>query len=108
MIQGIGRRNIRSNLKELVISSDSLEGFEKLVIEEKYGLPTLSSLYPDHNYRLEEIIWKGVEPREVFPKLRDISIEVCGLTQVTWIVNLPCLERLHLASCKFMKQVVFW
>ncbi|KAJ1685500.1 hypothetical protein LUZ63_016890 [Rhynchospora breviuscula] len=63
-----------------------------------------------HFYRMDnmkEVLWKGPEPKDVFPRLQSLMFLNCyQLTSISWIVNLPCIRTLELHSCTSIKQLI--
>ncbi|XP_073000154.1 disease resistance protein RPS2-like [Typha latifolia] len=56
---------------------------------------------------LKTIVWKGVSPKEVFPKLRSLEFHQCNkIENVSWIVHLPRLQELLIDECFNMTNVI--
>ncbi|XP_073000156.1 disease resistance protein RPS5-like [Typha latifolia] len=56
---------------------------------------------------LKTIVWKGVSPKDVFPKLRRLEFFLCdNIDKVSWIVHLPCLRELKISYCLKLKYAI--
>ncbi|XP_072965703.1 probable disease resistance protein At1g15890 isoform X2 [Typha angustifolia] len=56
---------------------------------------------------LKMIVWKGVSPKDIFPKLRSLEFLSCNkIENVSWIVHLPCLQELFIDKCFNMMNVI--
>jgi Leucine-rich repeat (LRR) protein len=56
---------------------------------------------------MKEIVWKGLEPKDVLPRLKCLKFWAChSLTSISWVVHLPCLQQLHVSHCRGIKQLI--
>ncbi|ONK67045.1 uncharacterized protein A4U43_C06F15080 [Asparagus officinalis] len=79
---------------------------EELVIDQCDGsFP--NKLFVGYLSNLKEVVWRGVDQNDVIPRLRAVSIWSCDkLQHLSWLINLPLLEMLHVISCENLKQVI--
>jgi NB-ARC domain len=56
---------------------------------------------------MKEIAWKGLDPKDVLPRLRRLTIHSCDyLTTISWVIHLSCLRELKIIRCNGMKQLI--
>ncbi|XP_073002834.1 LOW QUALITY PROTEIN: disease resistance protein RPS5-like [Typha latifolia] len=105
----LGEERIQMNLAYLrFVNSDVTQ----VVIEGNHQHPAwhlraLEGLRFEHMHGLEEIIWKGVVPEELFQSLLFLYIESCVmLKNISWILHLPCLRILYVSLCSNVRQLI--
>ncbi|XP_072983463.1 probable disease resistance protein At1g61300 [Typha latifolia] len=105
----LGNKQIQTNLAHIRFSESRVR---QLVMEGDYHQPTwhlgaLESLRIDHMPCLEEIIWNGVVPKELFHALCILRVDNCDkLKNISWILHLPCLTELWISYCSSMRQII--
>ncbi|KAJ1688817.1 hypothetical protein LUZ63_012972 [Rhynchospora breviuscula] len=58
-------------------------------------------------WRMENVIWKNLNPKDVFPRLLVLEFEICPmLSSISWVVNLPCIQELRVIQCNNLKQLI--
>ncbi|KAJ4794877.1 NBS-LRR type disease resistance protein [Rhynchospora pubera] len=56
---------------------------------------------------IKEVIWKSLEPKDIFPRLQCLKFWFCfQLISISWAVNLPCIRQLSINNCGSMKQLI--
>ncbi|XP_072969266.1 probable disease resistance protein At5g63020 [Typha angustifolia] len=105
----LGDEQIQKNLAELYFMNSNVT---QVVIEDDHQQPTwylraLEKLRIEELHCLEEIIWKGVVPMELFQALRDLTIFSCHrLKNISWVLHLPCLMTLVVNDCSSMRELI--
>ncbi|KAJ4786912.1 Disease resistance protein RPS2 [Rhynchospora pubera] len=70
-------------------------------------LTRLEYLHFRKMWRLKNVIWKNLNPKDVFPRLLVLEFEMCGmLSNISWVVNLPCIQELRVMRCNNLKQLI--
>ncbi|XP_072969407.1 probable disease resistance protein At5g63020 [Typha angustifolia] len=106
----LGDKQIQGNLAELCFAKSNATQY--IVIEGNHQQPTwqlraLENLYFHKMHGLEEIIWKGVVPKELFRALRFLNVVDCDkLKSISWILHLPCLMKLRVIRCSSMRELI--
>jgi GTPase SAR1 family protein len=60
-----------------------------------------------HSIAMKKVIWKGINPRDVFPKLQNLSFVSCDrLKSISWVICLPCIQELLVFGCPSIKQLI--
>ncbi|KAJ4807198.1 Disease resistance protein RPS2 [Rhynchospora pubera] len=58
-------------------------------------------------WNMKEVIWKNLDPKYVFPRLQVLEFYDCPkLKSISWVVNLPCIQKLSVHGSKVMKQLL--
>ncbi|KAJ1689138.1 hypothetical protein LUZ63_013293 [Rhynchospora breviuscula] len=58
-------------------------------------------------WNVKEVIWKSLDPKDVFPRLQTLYFFYCPkLKSISWVVNLPCIRKLQVHGSKVMKQLI--
>ncbi|XP_072970268.1 putative disease resistance protein At4g10780 [Typha angustifolia] len=102
-------KKIQLNLAELCFVNSNVT---QVVMEGSQQHPTwhlgaLERLMIINMRCLEEIIWKGVVPRELFQALGFLFIKGCDmLKNISWVLHLPCLKELRVIKCCSMRQLI--
>ncbi|XP_073002921.1 probable disease resistance protein At1g61300 [Typha latifolia] len=105
----LGDEQIQINLAELCLIDSNVT---QVVIEGNHQHPTwhlraLEILRIEGLRCLEEIIWKGVVPKELFQALRDLTIFSCHrLKNISWVLHLPCLMTVVVHNCSSMRELI--
>ncbi|XP_072970261.1 probable disease resistance protein At1g61300 isoform X2 [Typha angustifolia] len=105
----LGDTQIQMNLAELYFRNSHVI---QMVIEDNHQHPTwhlraLETLIIERMHCLEEIIWKGVIPKELFQALSTFEIfACCELKNISWVLHLPCLRKLSVAFCHSMRELI--
>ncbi|XP_073002919.1 probable disease resistance protein At1g61300 [Typha latifolia] len=106
----LGDKQIQMNLAKLCFTKSYVTQY--IVIEGNHQQPTwqlraLENLYFHKMHGLEEIIWKGVVPKELFRALRFLNVVDCDkLKSISWILHLPCLMELRVIRCSSMRELI--
>ncbi|KAJ4808081.1 Disease resistance protein RPS5 [Rhynchospora pubera] len=104
-----GPNNVQENLNELFFHKCSFESIEMERNSENpnWHFENLETMLLSEMMYLKPILWKGVTPKDMLPRLRSLSIDYCkSLHSISWIVYLPCLEDLSIIRCKTIEQLV--
>lgn len=104
------------HLSPTILGSSKTGRLWKLILRENkwlqelvmaWSLSHLESLWLGNLPKLERIIWSGVMPHACLPNLRVSTIVGClCIKNVSWILQLPYLQELHVQSCIAMEQVI--
>jgi hypothetical protein len=56
---------------------------------------------------MELVVWKGLHPNNVFPRLQILHFVSCHeLKSISWIIYLPCIRELEVFGCRNIKQLI--
>ncbi|XP_072970466.1 probable disease resistance protein At1g61300 [Typha angustifolia] len=105
----LGDEQIQMNLAELCFTNSNVT---QMVIEANHHRPTwqlraLEKLEFHEMHCLEEIIWTGVVPKELFQALRHLTINSCHkVKSISWVLHLPCLKFLGVVKCNSMRELI--
>ncbi|XP_073003479.1 probable disease resistance protein At1g61300 [Typha latifolia] len=106
----LGDEQIQMNLADLHIMNCDVTQYMVIECDHRqpaWQLRALENLRFDKMRCLEEIIWKGVVPKELFQVLRFLDIDSCDmLKNISWILHLPCLRDLRVYKCSRMSQLI--
>lgn len=105
----VGTSQVQENLNELFFHKCSFESIEMERNDENpnWNFENLETILISEMIYLKKILWKGVTPMDMLPRLRSLSIDYCkSLESISWIVYLPCLEDLSVIRCKSIVQLV--
>ncbi|XP_072969354.1 probable disease resistance protein At1g61300 [Typha angustifolia] len=105
----LSNEKIQSNLAELCLKKSNVTQvvMESSHLHHTWHLRSLEKLKILNLRCLEEIIWKGVVPRELFQALSILSIKGCNmLKNISWVLHLPCLNNLRVIKCSTMRQLI--
>ncbi|KAJ4787366.1 Disease resistance protein RPS5 [Rhynchospora pubera] len=70
-------------------------------------LERLQSLSFSWMKNMKEVIWRNLNPKDVFPRLQFLEFASCHqLQSISWVVNLPRTRELTIIDCIHMKQLV--
>ncbi|KAJ4756387.1 Disease resistance protein RPS5 [Rhynchospora pubera] len=70
-------------------------------------LGELETLSFDYMWDMKEVMWKRLNPKDVFPKLQFLTFWNCPkLTSISWVVYLPCIQELYVGRCDNMKKLI--
>ncbi|KAL6846390.1 hypothetical protein ACP4OV_023838 [Aristida adscensionis] len=95
---------LRRTLCELNIEHSQME---QIILGDALGRPfdALSVLVLITLPDLKEVMWNGISPQALFPKLTHLRLYECDkLQHISWAMYLPCLEYLHVSCCRDMEQ----
>ncbi|KAJ1690995.1 hypothetical protein LUZ63_015150 [Rhynchospora breviuscula] len=103
--------HLQSNIVSIHIShSDDIECVKFENASENQSICHLGRL--EHLFfrwmrNMKEVIWKGLDPKDVFPRLQILKFNFCpSLTSISWVVNLPCIRMLAVRHCTSIKQLI--
>ncbi|XP_072969264.1 probable disease resistance protein At5g47260 [Typha angustifolia] len=105
----LGDKQIQINLAEIMFIDCNVT---QVVLEGNHQHPTchlraLETFKIEGLHCLEEIIWKGVVPEELFQALRELTVGGCdNLKSITWVLHLPCLTSLLVQDCSSMTELI--
>ncbi|KAJ3696955.1 hypothetical protein LUZ61_000660 [Rhynchospora tenuis] len=107
----LGNSHLQSNLISIDISYMHDVKFVKFEGIKKNPnvcyLGELETLSFDDMFDMKEVIWKRLNPKDVFPKLQFLRFWNCiELTSISWVVDLPCIRELYVARCDNIKQLI--
>ncbi|KAJ4780000.1 Disease resistance protein RPS5 [Rhynchospora pubera] len=107
----LGNSQLQSNLFSLKIrASASVECVEFESASEDQSichLRRLEQLYFEAMWNMNEVKWKSLDPKDVFPRLQVVEFNACHkLISISWVVNLPCIRELRVLSCYSIKQLI--
>jgi Leucine-rich repeat (LRR) protein len=100
---------VQENLNELFFHKCPFESIDMERNDENpnWHFENLETILISEMIHLKQILWKGVTPMDMLPRLRSLSIDYCkSLGNISWIVYLPCLEDLSIIRCKSVEQLV--
>jgi disease resistance protein RPS2 len=106
----LGNSQLQNNLTHLDITKSSFgsvefEGTSDDQINCHLGRLVKISFYNMQN--LESVVWKGLDPTAVFPRLQILHFIFCHqLKSISWIIYLPCIQELEVCSCRSIKQLI--
>ncbi|KAJ4795544.1 Disease resistance protein RPS5 [Rhynchospora pubera] len=70
-------------------------------------LERLERLIFDAMPSMKEVLWKNLDPKDVFPRLQYVEFNNCPqLTSISWVVNLRCIRELKITICDSIKQLI--
>ncbi|KAJ4769605.1 Disease resistance protein RPS5 [Rhynchospora pubera] len=102
----VGNSKIQDNLYRLELKGKSVSKIE-VKGESQSQLKYLEYLEIEGMELLEEIIWRNIAPKDLFVRLDDLVINNCGkLKDISWVLELPCLQKLKLLGCRNMIQLI--
>ncbi|XP_073003862.1 probable disease resistance protein At5g63020 [Typha latifolia] len=105
----LGDKQIQINLAEIRFINCNVT---QVVLEGNHQHPTchlraLETFKIEGLHCLEEIIWKGVVPEELFQALRELYVSGCdNLKSISWVLHLPCLTSLMAQDCSSMRELI--
>jgi Leucine-rich repeat (LRR) protein len=106
----LGNSQLQNNLTHLDITSCSFgcvefEGTSDDQINCHLGKLVEISFYDMQN--MELVVWKGLDPNNVFPRLQILHFVSCHeLKSISWIIYLPCIRELEVFGCRNIKQLI--
>ncbi|KAJ4789766.1 Disease resistance protein RPS5 [Rhynchospora pubera] len=82
--------------------------FERTGENKKFcHLERLEHLIFNDMWNMKEVVWKNLDPKDVFPRLQVLEFHYCQLlTSISWVVILPCIRELEIVNCNSVKQLI--
>ncbi|KAL6846392.1 hypothetical protein ACP4OV_023840 [Aristida adscensionis] len=94
---------LRRTLYELTILDSQME---QIILGDEMEKPfdALIVLVLANLHTLKEVMWKGISPQALFPKLVHLRLYNRKLQHISWAMYLPCLEYLYVSGCRNVEQ----
>jgi NB-ARC domain len=106
----LGNSQLQIKLSYLIISGRKIEWvkFEKTGDDQSnYYLRRLEKMSFYSASNMEGVVWKGLDPKDVFPRLQILCFACCDkLKSISWIVHLPCIRELSVNACQSIKRLI--
>ncbi|KAJ1697759.1 hypothetical protein LUZ63_006271 [Rhynchospora breviuscula] len=107
----LGNSSLQSNLNIINIGTMNIVEFVKFEstseTRKACHLERLENLFFQQMWNMKEVIWNGLDPKDVFPRLQYLLFGNCAeLTSISWVIYLPSIRRLELVGCKSIKQLI--